>query len=237
VTFSLLVAEDEPSIATIVSVGARMTWPNCSVQVATSGAQAIQMFHEARPDLVVLDVQMPPPDGFTVCQRIRETSRVPILMLTVRDSTLDKVRALDLGADDYLTKPFDHLELLARLRALVRRAQGSTRQGNQPLHVDGVTLDPATHAVSVEGTPVTLTTTEFRLLEVLMRHAGTALPAAYLLREVWGSAYSGQIEYVRVFVGRLRQKLGDDAEQQRFIQTVWNSGYRFVPTSEHAIQK
>ncbi|MDB5057552.1 MAG: two component transcriptional regulator, winged helix family [Chloroflexi bacterium] len=231
-SFTILIAEDEPSIATIVSVGARMTWPDCRVLVATTGTQALQMFQETMPDLVVLDVQMPPPDGFTVCQRIRETSRVPVMILTVRDSTLDKVRALDLGADDYLTKPFDHLELLARLRALVRRAQGSAMQNSRQLHIDGVTLDPVMHAVTVAGSPVTLTTTEFRLLEVLMRHAGTALPVAYLLREVWGSAYVGQVEYVRVFIGRLRQKLGDDAEQQRYIQTVWNSGYRFVPMVE-----
>jgi DNA-binding response OmpR family regulator len=153
-------------------------------------------------------------------------------MLTVRDTTIDKVRALDLGADDYLTKPFDHLELFARLRALMRRAQASSKQGNKPLQIDSVMLDPVTHAVTVKGQPISLTSTEFKLLEVLMRHAGTALPVPYLLREVWGSAYSGQVEYVRVFIGRLRQKIGDGADLQRYIQTVWNSGYRFVPSAD-----
>ncbi|MDP9352253.1 MAG: response regulator transcription factor, partial [Chloroflexota bacterium] len=99
-----------------------MTWPDCEVTIAGSGAEALARFQEERPDLVVLDVQMPPPDGFEVCRRIRQVSTVPILMFTVRDATLDKVHALDLGADDYLTKPFDHLELLARMRALVRRS-------------------------------------------------------------------------------------------------------------------
>ena len=122
-TLKLLVAEDEQAIAKVVSFGARMTWPGCEVRIATSGADALKQFADMPPDLVVLDVTMPPPDGLAVCQRIREVSTVPILMLTARDSTMDKVRALDLGADDYLTKPFDHLELLARLRALVRRTQ------------------------------------------------------------------------------------------------------------------
>ena len=121
-TLRLLIAEDDPSIAQAVAFGAQMTWPGCQVAVATDGTEALRRFAADRPDLVVLDVEMPPPDGFTVCRRIREVSQVPILMLTVRTSTLDKVRALDLGADDYLTKPFDHLELLVRLRALVRRA-------------------------------------------------------------------------------------------------------------------
>jgi DNA-binding response OmpR family regulator len=119
-TLRLLIAEDDPSIAQVVAFGAQMTWPGCQVAVVAEGMEALRRFAADRPDLVVLDVQIPPPDGFTVCRRIRETSSsVPILMLTVRTSTLDKVRALDLGADDYLTKPFDHLELLARLRALL----------------------------------------------------------------------------------------------------------------------
>ncbi len=121
-TIALLVAEDEPDVAGVVAFGARMVWPGCDVTIASDGATALRLFARGQPDLVVLDVSMPPPDGFEVCRRIRDISTVPILMLTARDSTLDKVRALDLGADDYLTKPFDHLELLARLRALVRRA-------------------------------------------------------------------------------------------------------------------
>src|SRR5205823_7904494 len=118
----LLIAEDDRDLAEVVAYGARQAWPDCRITIAADGREALKRFAEERPDLVVLDVTMPPPDGLEVCRRIRRTSRVPILMLTVRRNTLDKVRALDLGADDYLTKPFDHLELFARLRALVRRA-------------------------------------------------------------------------------------------------------------------
>jgi DNA-binding response OmpR family regulator len=208
-----------------------MTWPGCQVMIATSGAEALKQFAETPPDLVVLDVAMPPPDGLTVCQRIREVSTVPILMLTARDSTVDKVRALDLGADDYLTKPFDHLELLARLRALVRRTQVIPNPSSPPLVIGDISLNLATHEVRVKGKTVSLTSTEYRLLETLMRHAGTALPHDFLLREVWGDEYSDEVQYLRVFVRRLRRKLGDEADQPRYIQTAWNMGYRFIPAS------
>jgi DNA-binding response OmpR family regulator len=118
----LLIADDSLDIAEVVTFGARMAWPDCQVSAATNGTEALELFAAERPDLVILDVAMPPPDGFEVCRRIRQTSEVPILMLTVRDATIDKIRALDLGADDYLTKPFDHLELMARLRSLIRRS-------------------------------------------------------------------------------------------------------------------
>jgi two-component system, OmpR family, KDP operon response regulator KdpE len=228
----LLIAEDDPSIAQVVAFGARMTWPGCQVAVVAEGTGALRRFAADRPDLVVLDVEIPPPDGFTVCRRIRETSSVPILMLTVRTSTLDKVRALDLGADDYLTKPFDHLELLARLRALLRRTQREVEAASAPLTVDvtvgDITLDTAMRAACVRGAAVLLTSTECRLLEELMRHAGRTLPRQYLLRQVWGPEYTAEAHYLKVFVGRLRHKLGDDPEHPRYIQTERGSGYRFV---------
>lgn len=226
----LLIAEDEPGIARAVAYAARMTWPDCQTRIAHTGGDALALFEALQPDLVVLDVELPPPDGFEICRQIRQTSTVPILMLTVRSRIEDKVRALDLGADDFLTKPFDHLELLARLRALLRRAQGSARGSGTLLTVQDVTVNLATHEATVGGKPVLLTTTEYRLLEVLMQHAGTALPHQYLLHEVWGPEYHGEVQYLRVFVRRLRLKLGDDGEQPRYIQTVWNTGYRFIPT-------
>ena len=228
-TMKLLIAEDARDVAEVVAFGARMTWPDCQVTIAPDGRAALDHFAADGADLVVLDVAMPPPDGFEVCRRIREGSQVPILMLTARDATLDKIRALDLGADDYLTKPFDHLELLARLRALVRRA-GRADPGVVPeLSVDGFSLDFATHEVRVGSAPIRLTSTEYRLLEVLVRHAGTVLPHQYLLERVWGPTYVNDTHYLKVFVRRLRQKLGDDPEQPRYIQTEWGTGYRFVP--------
>ncbi|HET8627669.1 MAG TPA: response regulator transcription factor [Thermomicrobiales bacterium] len=225
----LLIAEDERDLAEVVAFGLRMNWPDCQVTIAGNGREALERFAAEQPDLVILDVAMPPPNGFEVCQRIRQHSQVPILMLTARDATLDKVRALDLGADDYLTKPFDHLELLARLRALVRRSAAS-----QPTNVPGfasgaLTIDFTTHEVRLGGEVVPLTSTEYQLLEELARHAGTVLPNQILLERVWGPAYVNDLHYVKVFVRRLRQKLGDDADNPRYIQTRWGIGYRFIP--------
>jgi len=246
-TIALLVAEDEADVAGVVAFGARMVWPGCDVTVAPDGATALRLFARGRPDLVVLDVSMPPPDGFEVCRRIRDISTVPILMLTARDSTLDKVRALDLGADDYLTKPFDHLELLARLRALVRRARIAPALAHEPapltalaptpvtstyLEAGDVVLDTATREARVGGRVVRLTSTEYRLLEELVRQAGRVLPHRYLLQRVWGPEYVDEVHYLRVFVRRLRQKLGDDPAHPRYIQTDWHTGYRFAPTPD-----
>ena len=229
----LLVADDSPDVAEIVAFGARMTWPECEVTVAGSGQEALRMFREQTPDLVVLDVAMPPPDGFEVCRRIRETSHVPILMLTVKDQTLDKVRALDLGADDYLTKPFDHLELLARLRALVRRSSHDATV-RPPFIAGDFSMDFVTHEVRVGGEVVPLTATEYRLLEELVRHAGTVLPHELLLEQVWGPGYTRDAHYLKVFVRRLRRKLNDSAEHPRYIETAWGVGYRFIPTPADA---
>lgn len=226
----LLIADDARDVAAVVSSGVRLMWPDCQVTVATNGAEALRCFEEEQADVVILDISMPPPNGFEVCRRIRETSQVPILMLTVRDDPLDKVRAFDLGADDYLTKPFDHLELLARLRALTRRVRGllgASGHGSR-LAVGDIALDTATHQVWARGEPVQLTSTEYRLLEELMRCAGTVLPHRYLLAHVWGPEYDGGAHYVKVFVQRLRHKLGDDALHPRYIQTEWGIGYRFV---------
>ena len=229
-TLKLLIAEDARDVADVVAFGARMTWPDCRVTIAADGEEALRRFEEEPPDLVVLDVSMPPPDGLEVCRRIREASRVPILMLTARDSTLDKVRALDLGADDYLTKPFDHLELLARLRALVRRSsEPPAPPQTTPRFVAGdFSLDYATHEVRVRGEVVRLTSTEYRLLEELVRHAGTVLPHRVLLERVWGPKYVGDAHYLKVFVRRLRRKFGDDPERPRYIHTEWGIGYRFA---------
>jgi len=228
----LLIAEDAPEIAKVIAFGARMNWPNCQVTIATSGEEALQRFTELVPDLVVLDIAMPPPDGFEVCRRIRERSDVPILMLTARDETLDKIRALDLGADDYLTKPFDHLELLARLRALARRSTSlpPTTSGSA-LKIGDLSINLATREVTVDGAPVDITSTEYRLLEELARNAGTVLTHQHLLEHVWGPEYTTEAHYLKVFVRRLRRKLGDDADRPRYIQTEWGIGYRLA--AEH----
>ena len=230
----LLIAEDAPDVAEAVAFGVTMLWPHCRITFATNGRDALRAAEHEPPDLVILDVAMPPPDGFEVCRQLRARSDVPILMLTVRDATLDKVRAFDLGADDYLTKPFDHLELLARLRALVRRA-GTRRAAESTAFVAGdFVLDFASQSVSVGGAPIQLTPTEYRLLAELVTHAGAVLSHQVLLERVWGPQYVGDAHYLKVFIRRLRNKLGDAAEQPRFIHTAWGTGYRFVARPDAA---
>jgi DNA-binding response OmpR family regulator len=226
---TILIAEDDRDVANVVAYGARMNWPDCRVLIAADGAAALQQFHAQSPDLVVLDVVLPPPDGYELCERIRATSQVPILMLTVRDAPIDKVRALDLGADDYLTKPFNHLELLARLRALVRRSLATSETAPSSFVSGELAINFASHEVRVRDELISLTSTEYRLLEALVRQAGAVLSHDTLLEQVWGPEYARETHYLKVFVRRLRQKLGDDAEQPRFIQTVWGNGYRFIP--------
>lgn len=239
-TFTVLVADDGRDIAALIEFGARINWPDCRVVAAYDGAEALALFEREQPDLMVLDIMMPPPDGFEVCRRIRETSQVPILMLTARDATADKIKALDMGADDYLTKPFEHLELLARLKALARRA-GLSGEGAQEqeapqeqaresdLVFGELAINPASREVHLQGEFVPLTSTEYRLLEELARNAGRVLSHQALLERVWGPEYVGEDHYLKVFVRRLRRKLADDADHPRFIQTEWGIGYRFVP--------
>jgi two-component system, OmpR family, KDP operon response regulator KdpE len=230
-------------VTEVVAFGARIAWPDCVVYAAISGQAALDQFAQEPADLVVLDVAMPPPDGFEVCRRIRAISQVPILMLTVRDATLDKVRALESGADDYLTKPFDHLELLARLRALVRRSllhatplpAPSSRPAGQvtgTVLLGDFSLDYASQEVRIRGEHVALTSTEYRLLEELVRHAGTVLSHRHLLERVWGPGYVGDTHYLKVFVQRLRQKLNDDPQHPQYIHTDWGRGYRFTSLLE-----
>ncbi len=261
-TLKLLIVEDERDVAEIVAFGARMNWPNCEVKMAMSGDEAIKLIDEEEPDLAIIDLNIPAPDGFEVLKHIRMTSQVPVLILTARNATMDKIRALDLGADDYLTKPFDHLELLARLRALVRRAgslaeapgtemqysghAGANTNGRHngqvksealgtlsstaDLVLDDITINFKRREVCMRGEVIPLTSTEYRLLEELARHAGTVLPHSYLIEHIWGPEYAGEDHYLKVFIRRLRRKLGDDAEHPRYIQTEWGVGYRFVPS-------
>ena len=227
-TLKLLIADDARDVAEVIAFGARMAWPGCRVAIADNGAEALDLFREVAADLVVLDVGMSPPNGFEVCRCIRAVSQVPILMLTAHDTTLDKVRALDLGADDYMTKPFDHLELFARLRAMLRRPTSNPAATAPDFACAELSLVFATQEVRLNGSVVRLTAIEYRLLEELVRHAGTVLPHQVLLERVWGPAYVDDVQYLKVFVRRLRRKLGDTADHPRFIHTEWGFGYRFA---------
>jgi len=214
----VLVVEDEHAIADFVRLG--LTHQGYSGEIAADGLEGLRSFRAFEPHLVVLDLMLPGMDGLTLCRRLRETSTTPILMLTARDAVNDRVHGLDSGADDYLTKPFDFVELSARVRALLRRVQGPLAE---VVRVGELTLDPGTRQVTVEGRVVELTLREFDLLHYLMRYAGRVLPRQAILTAVWGHGFVGDDNVIEVYVRYLRDKIGD--RPPRYIHTVRGVGY------------
>jgi two-component system response regulator MprA len=214
----ILVVDDEPSVRHALDRALRMD--GYRVQLAADGREALDALAQTPPDAIVLDVLMPGPDGLEVCRRLRATGdRTPVLMLTARDAVPDRVRGLDAGADDYLVKPFALEELLARLRALLRRSAGGGH--GELLRFDDVELEPAAHEVRRGGRPIELTRTEFLLLELLMRHPRQVLTRSQIFERVWGYDFGPASNSLEVYVGYLRRKLGDP----RVIQTVRGVGY------------
>ncbi len=198
------------------------------VHTAGNGLEALAVFNTQPLDLIILDVMMPTMDGLETTRRIRQTSPVPIIILTALGEEKDKVTALDLGADDYLTKPFGVEELLARVRAVLRRARPQTGSlGAGALTAGDLVLDPAAHTVTLRGEPLRLTPTEFELLHLLMRNPGKVLTHRELLRQVWGAEYGDEAEYLRVYIRRLRQKIEAEPLNPRHLLTEHGVGYRF----------
>ena len=201
------------------------------VETAANGLQALAQFKRQAFDLVILDLMMPLMDGLETTRRLRQESTVPVVVLSALGEEADKVAALELGADDYLTKPFGVPELLARVKAVLRRSTWSPpAEGGAVGRVerDGVSLDLERHALQVEGKSVDLTPIEFELLLLLMRNAGKVLTHRTLLQTVWGSEYGGEVEYLRVYVGRLRRKIETDPSRPTHLLTEHGLGYRFA---------
>jgi len=194
-----------------------------------NGKEALELVDSQHPDLVILDVMMPQIDGFEVCRRIRQTMDVPIIILSAKGETADKVLGLELGADDYLPKPFEPSELLARVKAVLRRSEISTFDDpNAAVSVSGLRLDPVGNRVILEdGRAVDLTPIEFRLLHCLMRNAGRTLSHDYLLSHAWGYDYDGYSNQIAVYIRRLRSKIEEDPANPKYITTVRGLGYRF----------
>ncbi len=224
----ILVVDDAPEVIEAVTLSFNLQWRETDVVGAYDGDQALDMVEREAPDLVLLDIAMPGMDGYQTLRRIREFSDVPVIMLTARDGVLDKVKGLELGADDYVTKPFDHLELLARVKAVLRRLDMPQPVSRAPSFSSGeLSVDFASRQVRLRGDLVPLTPIEYKLLYHLVRNAGRVLPHETLLAKVWGREYLDEIDYLRVYVRRLRVKLEDDPERPKYILTERGLGYRF----------
>ncbi|WP_419998489.1 response regulator [Streptomyces boninensis] len=225
----VLVVDDEPQIvrALVINLKAR----KYEVDAAHDGATALQLAADRHPDVVVLDLGLPDMDGVDVIRGIRGWTRVPILVLSARHSSDEKVEALDAGADDYVTKPFGMDELLARLRAAVRRAEPGASDGGDVsiVKTEAFTVDLAAKKVQRDGRDVRLTPTEWHLLEVLVRNSGRLVAQKQLLKEVWGPSYGTETNYLRVYMAQLRRKLEADPAHPRHFVTEPGMGYRFEP--------
>jgi DNA-binding response OmpR family regulator len=225
----ILVVDDEPDVVESVRIGFTLHWREIDVLGATSGEAALDAVENEQPDIVLLDVGLPDIDGFEVLRRIRDFSDVPVVMLTARDDSLDKVKGLELGADDYVTKPFNHLELMARVRAVLRRLSMPTPTSRAPsFRWLDLEVDFERHEARFAGGRLELTPTEYKLLYHLVRNQGHVLQHGTLLAKVWGREYVDEVDYLRVYIRRLREKLGDDPGEPRYIRTERGLGYRFV---------
>jgi DNA-binding response OmpR family regulator len=226
-TTKILTADDDPQLLRLVARNLQLE--GYDVLTASDGQQALSLVEEHMPDLVLLDVMMPKMDGFTVCQKIREFSSLPVIIVTARGQDQDKVHGLDLGADDYLTKPFNIDELLARVRAVLRRSQFNGRdhsQGMQPTMTFGeLSIDYTQHLVFMAGKEIALTPTEYRILSYLAQNAGRVVTQDLLLEHVWGAEYLGESHMLQVNINRLRHKLEADPTHPRYILTKVGIGY------------
>jgi two-component system, OmpR family, response regulator RegX3 len=224
----VMVVDDEESL--LEAIRYALSREGIEVVTARDGGDAMRDFEAERPDLVVLDLMLPTLNGWDVCRRIRATSQVPILMLTARDAEVDRVVGLEMGADDYLTKPFSLRELVARVRALLRRAsagQGEQRDEATVIEAGGIRLDQERHEVAVRGEPVNLPLKEFELLEILMENRNRVLTRQTLIDRVWGYDYVGDTKTLDVHIKRLRARVEEDRHNPKLIVTVRGVGYRF----------
>ncbi|NLJ73809.1 MAG: response regulator transcription factor [Firmicutes bacterium] len=218
----ILIVDDEVSIQELIKFNLEQA--GFETEVASDGIAAIEMFESYRPDLIVLDLMLPGKDGYDVCKEIRRTSNVPIIMLTAKETELERVLGLELGADDYITKPFSPLELVARIKAVLRRASGQENQDEDEYRVGSIVLEVDTREVRVDDREVELTRKEFDLLHIFMQNVGKVLTREVLLQKVWGYEYEGETRTVDVHIRHLRRKLGPEGETR--IETIHGVGYK-----------
>lgn len=225
--YRILIVDDEKGLVKIMRLN--LEHDGFEVVEANNGAQAMDKLRAVIPDLILLDVMMPDMDGFTVLRMIREVGRTPVIMLTAKGEESDKVRGLELGADDYVTKPFSPRELTSRIRAVLRRGNFSDDHDDGVIDVDGrLTIDFGRRQVFINGEEVQLRPTEYRLLYHLVKNAGWVLTHDQILAKVWGYEYENEPHYVRLYINYLRKKLEEDPANPRYILTERGVGYRFV---------
>jgi two-component system KDP operon response regulator KdpE len=232
----ILVVDDEPQITRVLRTS--LSAQGYDIRVANSGEMALEIMKDWSPSLIITDLSMPTIDGLQLCREVRAVSQVPILVLSVRGEERTKVQALDAGADDYVTKPFGIEELLARVRANLRRAPaGEDEAAASLIEIGDFRIDLAAHKVTVLGREVHLTPKEFGLLTYLARHSGKVITHRALLNAIWGGQSTEQVEYLRVFVGQLRKKLEPEASSPRYILTEPWVGYRFEPAGSPSLPR
>jgi two-component system KDP operon response regulator KdpE len=236
-TKKILVIDDERDVTHAVSLTISLQEPTWQVLIAHNGDQGLELLDQQAPDAVLLDLQMPVMDGFDVLQHIRLFSDVPVIILTVRDDELDKVRGLQLGADDYIVKPFGCLELVARLRSVLRRAAGMIGPSEPTFTSGDLQIDWNLHRVFLHGEHVRLTSTEYRLLEILARNAGRVVPNETLLSRIWGTDSADEIDYLKTYIHRLRTKLEKDPTQPCILFTERGVGYWMPSPSMATVER
>ncbi len=222
----ILVVDDEPQIRRVLRTS--LTAQGYEIQVARTGEDALESIRNSRFDLVLLDMNMPGMGGLEACREIRASSELAIIMLTVRGSEQDKVAALDAGADDYITKPFGMPELLARIRAALRRLPTAAESGPESIQLDDLEINLTTRRVISKGRQIRLTPKEFDLLHYLVANPNIPIPHTKLLQAVWGPDYGDQVEYLRVFINQLRKKIETDPSHPQYLLTEPWVGYRFA---------
>jgi len=225
----VLVIEDSPEIVDAVSMCFELRWPDSEVMSTDKGRRGITMVKDNPPDVVILDLGLPDLDGLEVLKEIRSFSNVPVAILTVRDAEVDKVRGLELGADDYIIKPFSHLELLARVRAILRRTQIPEHGTRQKIFSSSnLVIDFISRTVTVNKQPVRLTPTEYNLLYYLVLNPNITLTRQALMEKVWGEEYIDSPEYLKVYIQRLRNKIEEDPSNPQLIISERGMGYKFL---------
>ncbi|HEX2914951.1 MAG TPA: response regulator transcription factor [Chloroflexia bacterium] len=225
----ILVVDDDRNIVEAVSIGFQLQWQEVEVLTAYDGETGLKLFYDQNPDIILLDVMMPKRDGFSVLNEIRKISDVPVIMLTARGDEMDKVKGLEAGADDYITKPFSHLELFARIKAVLRRAEMPPPVSSAPSFTSGsVSVNFANHQVTKDNELVSLTPTEYNLLYLLVRNAGRVVSFETILDRVWGPEYRDQTDYLKTYISRLRKKLEDHPENPQLLLTERGLGYRLA---------